>query len=56
MSSPPERKGRTKAEVESQLPAKTEIVRRIAPLLGMRPDFDPASEAFSSYVEQASLR
>ena len=38
------------------VPVASEIVRRIAPLLGMRPDFDPAAESFSAYVEQAALR
>ncbi len=38
------------------VPVASEIIRRIAPLLGMRPDFDPASDDFAAYAVQASVR
>lgn len=38
------------------VPVAAEIVRRIAPLLGLRPDFDPAVEAPDAYLVQASMQ
>ena len=37
------------------VPVASEIVRRVAPLLGMRPDYDPARDAFAAY-RMASAR
>ena len=36
------------------VPVASEIVRRAAPLLGLRPDYDPAADAFGAYLTQAS--
>jgi cell division protein FtsI (penicillin-binding protein 3) len=38
------------------VPVATEIVRRVAPLLGMRPDFDPARDDFGAYAAQVAAR
>ena len=38
------------------VPVASEIVRRVAPLLGLRPDFDPAADAFGAYLTQAAAR
>nr|WP_281494052.1 penicillin-binding protein 2 [Jannaschia sp. S6380] len=38
------------------VPVASEVVRRIAPLLGMRPDFDPGADAFGAYLTQAAVR
>ena len=33
------------------VPVAAEIVRRVAPLLGLRPDFDPEADSFASFSE-----
>ncbi|WGH77966.1 peptidoglycan D,D-transpeptidase FtsI family protein [Jannaschia ovalis] len=38
------------------VPVAAEIVGRVAPLLGLRPDFDPDRDAFGSYLTQAAAR
>jgi cell division protein FtsI (penicillin-binding protein 3) len=38
------------------VPVSSEIVRRVAPLLGMRPDFDPMRDDFAAYAEQLAAR
>jgi cell division protein FtsI (penicillin-binding protein 3) len=38
------------------VPVASEIVRRAAPLLGLRPDFDPEADAFGAYLTQAAAR
>ncbi|MFO6462763.1 peptidoglycan D,D-transpeptidase FtsI family protein [Jannaschia sp. KMU-145] len=38
------------------VPVASEITARVGPLLGMRPDFDPAQDAFGAYLTQAGLR
>ncbi|CTQ32017.1 peptidoglycan D,D-transpeptidase FtsI family protein [Jannaschia rubra] len=35
------------------VPVASEAVRRIAPLLGLRPDFDPAADSFGAYLTRA---
>ncbi len=37
------------------VPVASEIVRRVAPLLGMRPDFDPGADDFGAYLTRAAL-
>lgn len=36
------------------VPVASEIVRRVAPLLGLRPNFDPGADSFGAYLTQAS--
>ncbi|SDZ51515.1 cell division protein FtsI (penicillin-binding protein 3) [Jannaschia faecimaris] len=36
------------------VPVASEVVRRVAPLLGLRPDFDPDVDAFGAYLTQAN--
>ncbi|WP_407929382.1 peptidoglycan D,D-transpeptidase FtsI family protein [Jannaschia marina] len=36
------------------VPVASEIVRRVAPLLGLRPDFDPRADSFGAYLTQAA--
>ncbi|PWJ13279.1 peptidoglycan D,D-transpeptidase FtsI family protein [Jannaschia seohaensis] len=38
------------------VPVASEIVRRVAPLLGVRPDFDPAKDDFGAYLTQMARR
>ena len=38
------------------VPVASEIVRRVAPLLGLRPDFDPATDSFGAYLQPVALR
>lgn len=38
------------------VPIASEIVRRVAPLLGLRPDFDPSMDAFGAYLTQAAAQ
>ncbi|MEL7182641.1 MAG: penicillin-binding transpeptidase domain-containing protein, partial [Pseudomonadota bacterium] len=38
------------------VPVASEVVRRVAPLLGLRPEFDPGRDQFGAYLTQAALR
>ena len=38
------------------VPVAAEVVRRVAPLLGVRPQFDPSAERFGAYLTSASSR
>ncbi len=38
------------------VPVSSEIVRRVAPLMGLRPDFDPGRDDFGAYLTQAAAR
>lgn len=38
------------------VPVSSEVVRRVAPLLGLRPDFDPGRDDFGAYLTQAAAR
>ncbi|MEM9798431.1 MAG: penicillin-binding protein 2 [Pseudomonadota bacterium] len=38
------------------VPVAAEIVHRIAPLLGLRPTFDPSRDELGAFLQQASLR
>jgi cell division protein FtsI (penicillin-binding protein 3) len=36
------------------VPVAAELVARVAPLMGMRPDHDPTRDAFAAYLEPAA--
>ncbi|GIT90619.1 cell division protein FtsI [Jannaschia pagri] len=38
------------------VPVSSEIVRRVAPLMGLRPNFDPGRDDFGAYLTQAAAR
>lgn len=38
------------------VPVASEVVRRIAPLLGLRPDFDPRADDFATYPTELAAR
>lgn len=38
------------------VPVASELVARVAPLLGLRPDFDPGRDEFGAYLTQAAAR
>ncbi|MEM8823433.1 MAG: penicillin-binding transpeptidase domain-containing protein, partial [Pseudomonadota bacterium] len=38
------------------VPVSSEIVRRVAPLLGLRPDFNPGVDGFQSYLTEVAAR
>ncbi|TFL20289.1 penicillin-binding protein 2 [Jannaschia formosa] len=38
------------------VPVASEIVRRVAPLMGLRPDFDPGRDEFGAYLTQTAQR
>ncbi len=38
------------------VPVAQEVVRRLAPLLGLRPDFDPAADAPEAFLVRAAVR
>ncbi|WP_409197357.1 peptidoglycan D,D-transpeptidase FtsI family protein [Jannaschia sp. W003] len=38
------------------VPVAAEVVRRVAPLLGLRPEFDPGADSFAAYLASAPAR
>ena len=38
------------------VPIASELVRRVAPLLGLRPDFDPGVDTFGEYLTQTAAQ